>query len=129
MPTYRAYLRLPPQRALEQTTTPHRDLSLEALRRIVAAHRGEAGAAVLTCDGRNEQYIDLCEAQVSEPPVPCYHPDAAIAVPIRLLDDLAGTLERMLAECRTHDLAAGDLVREARGRIDILGRKNRETPA
>lgn len=59
VPTYRAYLRLPPQRVAEKTTTPHRDLAIEALRRIVAAHRGESGAAVLTCDGRNLEYIDL----------------------------------------------------------------------
>lgn len=58
-PTYRTYLRLPPQQALEKTTTPHRDLALEALRRIVVAHSGETGAAVMTRDGRNEIYLDL----------------------------------------------------------------------
>lgn len=61
VPTYRAYLRLPPQRVAEKTTTPHRDLAVEALRRIVAAHRGESGAAVLTCDGHNLEYIELSQ--------------------------------------------------------------------
>lgn len=61
MPTYRAYLRRPPQRVAEKTTTPHRDLALEALRRIVATHSGTTGGAVLTRDGRNEVYLDLAQ--------------------------------------------------------------------
>lgn len=65
-PTYRAYLRLPPQQALEKTTTPHRDLAVEALRRIVDAHRRETGAAVLTCDGKNVMYLDLARANWCE---------------------------------------------------------------
>lgn len=64
MPTYRTYYRLPPQRAVEKTTTPHRDLALEALRRIVRVHSGETGAAVMTCDGRSEVYLQLADRPV-----------------------------------------------------------------
>jgi len=79
-PTYRAYLRLPPQRVTEKTTTPHLDLAVEAWRRIVDAHRGETGAASLTCDGRNLEYLDLRTAPEPER-LEAPHPDTQTTIP------------------------------------------------
>lgn len=55
------------------------------------------------------------------------HPNRKqIRVPARLINELAGTLERTLESARLIDPEANKLIDEARGRVRIIGRKNRE---
>lgn len=58
--TYRVYLRHPQQRVSDKTTTEDRATAMVALARLCVTHSGHPDtAAVMTCDGRGVDYIEL----------------------------------------------------------------------
>ncbi len=65
--TYRIYLRNQEQQVTDKTTTTDNGVADTALRRLVLSHKGESAAAVISVNGKQQQYIrldgdtDICE--------------------------------------------------------------------